>query len=319
MIQYALDADIGGTNARIALCDKQNGAISHIDVLAGADFASFADATRHYLGSVSCEIKQACIAIAAPIKDGYINMPNTPWQFHVDELKQELALDALFVINDFEAISYALPMLEPSDLVKLGGDKPLKGSPNVIYGPGTGLGVAYTTTVNDQYIVLPSETGHAKTGPLHKDELPVFTQLFKMIEDVEGQTLISGQGIVNIYRALMLSRNRTPVYDNPAKITELALAGSCQDCIDTLDFFCCYLGRCGGDLALSLNTWGGVYIAGGIAPKIIEFLKQSRFRQGFEDKGKQSDLLRPVPVYVIMHHNPGLLGAGFYLREIAVQ
>ena len=293
MTKYALVGDVGGTNARLALCDIASGEISQAKTYSGLDYPSLEAVVRVYLDEHSVSVEDGCIAIACPITGDWVAMTNHTWAFSIAEMKKNLGFSHLEIINDFTAVSMAIPMLKKEHLIQFGGAEPVEGKPIAVYGAGTGLGVAHHSEEEGIILeVLRAEIGH-----------------------VSAERVLSGPGLVNLYRAIVKSDGRLPENLQPKDITARALEDSCIDCRRALSLFCVIMGRFGGDLALTLGTFGGVYIAGGIVPRFLDFFKASGFRGGFEDKGRFKAYVQDIPVYLIVHDNPGLLGAGAHLRQ----
>jgi glucokinase len=200
-------------------------------------------------------------------------------------------------------------------VLQFGGGSAQKDKPIAVYGAGTGLGVAHLVHVNRRWVSLPGEGGHVDFAPNSEEEDIILEVLRAEVGHVSAERVLSGPGLVNLYRAIVKSDKRLPEKLEPKDITERALADSCIDCRRALSLFCVILGRFGGNLALSLGTFGGVYIAGGIVPRFMEFFKASGFRAAFEDKGRFKDYVHDIPVFMITHGQPGLLGAGAHLRQ----
>ena len=177
------------------------------------------------------------------------------------------------------------------------------------------LGVAHLVHVDKRWVSLPGEGGHVDFAPNSEEEGIILEVLRAEIGHVSAERVLSGPGLVNLYRAIVKSDGRLPENLQPKDITARALEDSCIDCRRALSLFCVIMGRFGGDLALTLGTFGGVYIAGGIVPRFLDFFKASGFRGGFEDKGRFKAYVQDIPVYLIVHDNPGLLGAGAHLRQ----
>lgn len=315
MTQYALVGDVGGTNARLALCNLDNGEISEARTYSGLDYPSLEAVIQDYLKTQDAQISAGCVAIACPITGDWVAMTNHTWAFSIAEMKKNLGFSSLEIINDFTAVSMAIPMLKPEHLIQFGGDKPVAGKPIAVYGAGTGLGVAHLIHVDKRWVSLPGEGGHADFAPNSEEEDIILEQLRTEFGHVSAERVLSGPGLVNLYRAIVKADHRQPENLQPKDVTERALADNCTDCRRALSLFCVIMGRFGGNLALTLSTAGGVYIAGGIVPRFLEFFKASGFRGGFEDKGRLKDFVQDVPVYLITHEQPGLLGAGAHLRQ----
>ncbi|MGL5947585.1 MAG: glucokinase [Aeromonas sp.] len=312
---HALVGDVGGTNARFALCELATGALSRSAHLKGGDFPSLEAAVLHYLTREQANVAQACIAIACPVQGDWVAMTNHSWAFSCRELQNKLGLKQLTVINDFTAVSMAIPMLGASDSVRLGGGEVQSDKPCVIFGAGTGLGVAHLLPVAGQWLSLPGEGGHVDFAATSAREDALLACLRKKFGHVSAERLLSGSGLVNVYEAWVESDGRTPQALTPSEVTRRALEQTCPDCQAVLALFCAQLGRFAGNLALSMATFGGVYLAGGIVPRFEAFFLRSGFRAAFEDKGRFRDYVAAIPVFLITHPAPGLLGAGAYLRQ----
>ncbi|MGL5597641.1 MAG: glucokinase [Aeromonas sp.] len=312
---HALVGDVGGTNARLALCELASGAISQAKTYSGLAHPSLETVIRLYLEEHNATVSQACIAIACPINGDWVTMTNHSWEFSISEMQANLGLAQLQVINDFTAVSMAVPVLAKTDCIQLGGAAPVAGKPIAIYGAGTGLGVAHLVNTGEQWLSLPGEGGHVDFAANNEEEDAVLQVMRAELGHVSAERLLSGPGLVNLYRGLVKSDGREPAHLEPKDITERALAGECLDCRRTLRLFCALMGRFAGNLALNMGTFGGVYIAGGIVPRFEEFFINSGFRVAFEDKGRFKSYLRSIPVFLITHKEPGLLGAGAYLRQ----
>lgn len=319
MTKYALVGDVGGTNARLALCELASGEISQPKTYSGLDYPSLEAVIRLYLQQHHVAVKEGCIAIACPIAGDWVAMTNHSWAFSISAMKSNLGFSHLDIINDFTAVSMAIPMLKTEDKIQLGGTTPVKGKPIAVYGAGTGLGVAHLISVNQRWISLPGEGGHVDFAPNDEEESLILAALQAEFGHVSAERILSGPGLVNLYRVIVQSAGRVAENLQPQDITQRALAKSCPDCHRALSLFCLIMGRFGGNLALNLATFGGVYIAGGIIPRFLDFFKNSEFRRGFEDKGRFKSFVADIPVYLIIHDNPGLLGAGAYLRQMLGQ
>ncbi|CDG22744.1 Glucokinase [Xenorhabdus poinarii G6] len=316
MTTYALVGDIGGTNARLALCDIDTGQLSAVEFYPCAHYASLEIVIRQYLQQQDCDVNDGCIAIACPVTDDIIRMTNHSWCFSVNQMKTSLGWERFEVINDFTAVSLAIPVLQTNDVIQIGGKQPQAKRPIAVYGAGTGLGVAHLIHTGNQWISLPGEGGHVDFAPDSEEEDHLLNVLRKEYGHVSAERVLSGPGLVNIYRSLQKLNNQSVEDLTPSDISDRALNGNCPICKQALELFCRALGRFGGNLALNISAFGGVYIAGGIVPRFLEFFQTSGFRQGFENKGRFTHYLRDIPVYLITHDKPGLLGAGSYIRQL---
>jgi glucokinase len=315
MTKYALVGDVGGTNARLALCEVETGLISQVTTYSTSEHPSLEAVIRLFLQAQALEVKDGCIAIACPITEDWVEMTNHDWAFSTQALKTSLGFDHLEIINDFTAVSMAIPMLTENDVLQFGGGAAVKDKPIAVYGAGTGLGVAHLVHVDRRWVSLPGEGGHVDLAPNSVEEDMILQVLREELGHVSAERVLSGSGLVNLYRAIVKADNRVPENLKPKDVSERALADSCTDCRRALSLFCVLMGRFGGNLALNLGTFGGVYIAGGIVPRFLEFFKASGFRAAFEDKGRFRDYVHAIPVYMITHDQPGLLGAGAHLRQ----
>lgn len=313
-------ADIGGTNMRVAQVDHQ-GNITSITIYACADYASLAEVLSDFIEreQLSEMAINACLAIACPVDNDLIVMTNLPWQFSKSELKAKLSLNELVMINDFTAIAHAIPQLSAKQKVQVGKGDVIANKPISICGAGTGLGVANLVASDAGWQSLSGEGGHVDFAPVDQQEIAILQFLLKKYEHVSYEQLLSGLGIEQIYQALS-HENNTPITNVSAKdITEKALAKSCPIAEETLAQFCRILGSFAGNLALTLGSYGGVYIAGGIVPRFIEFFTNSEFRQRFEAKGRLSRFNQPIATFIVTEEQPGLIGASAYLEQFLAE
>jgi len=325
-----LIADIGGTNIRIAqakpITKTSKIEINDIETYQCQQFSSLAEVLAHYI-----EIKalakyriNACFAIACPVDNDLISMTNLPWQFSQAELKKVLKLNSLSFINDYTAIAMAIPLLSDEQKVKIGGGTAVAGKPISVCGPGTGLGVANLIPVSiagkSQWQCVSGEGGHIDFAAINDTEHQVLTFIQTIKKRVSYEQLLSGYGLEQIYQALLFINHGKEISTEKDKllakdISTKALAGKCKTCEQALTLFCNVLGSFAGNLALIMNSQGGVYIAGGIVPRFIDYLKASDFRKRFETKGRLSCITEQAPTYVITEQQPGLLGAAAFVLQ----
>ncbi|WP_019026128.1 glucokinase [Colwellia piezophila] len=322
-----LVADIGGTNIRLAITDKHN-KLYEIETYQCQEFPHLSNVISQYLTEKKLLNAQvnACLAIACPVDTDEISMTNLPWQFSQKQLKEELKLNSLTLINDYTAIAMAIPLLTDQQKVKIGGGTALANKPIAVCGPGTGLGVANLENINGHWHCLGGEGGHIDFAPVDELDIQIFQQLKKTKKRISYEQLLSGYGLVQIYQALLAINNQEATNDELAKpsielsakgISTQALAGSCEVCQQALSQFCKILGSFAGNLALTTGSIGGVYIAGGIVPRFVDYLNNSDFRARFETKGRMSHLNENTPTYIITESQPGLLGAAAYLNQMS--
>lgn len=314
-MSFGLVGDIGGTNARFAKCNLETGELSDLKIYSGLDYETLEDCARAYLKDTASTVDHACIAIACPITSDWVQMTNHTWKFSIKAMKESMGLKTLEIINDFTAVSMAIPALKASDRVQLGGGEPQVDKPIAIYGAGTGLGVAHLIHHAGKWIPLPGEGGHVDFAPHNAKEDSILAEMRKEFGHVSCERLLSGPGLVNIYNALVRADGRTPEALEPKDVTTRAIDKTDADCVNAFETFCILMGRFGGNLALNMGTFGGVYIAGGIAPRFVQEFVYSGFRKAFEDKGRFDKYLSQIPVYLVTHNCVGLLGSGTYLRQ----
>ena len=307
-----LVGDVGGTNARFALARMVNGRprLEHFESFPAETHPTFLDGVKAYLDGCPVKPTGGVIAVAGPVTDGAIDLTNSPWRVSEGEL-QTLGLNPIRLINDFEALAWGAPVVPEDDLASLGG--PGKGDPHAaiaLVGPGTGFGVsALARDAHGREMALPSEGGHACFAPGDEVEDEVLRILRRRYDRVSIERLICGPGLLNLHRALAEIDGRETHIDDPAQITAQALEDPTSPCGATLARFCAMLGAVAGDIALTTGARGGVYIAGGIAPRILPFIQASPFRRRFERKGRFQDYMAAIPTKVILHKHAALLGA----------
>lgn len=306
----ALIADIGGTNARFARC-SEDGHFVDVRVLPCAEFPSLPAAIEAYLGTVAPEFRprRAAIDVACPVEGDYVTLTNRNWSFSIDDVRQRLGFSTLDVVNDFEAIALALPFLATGDRVQVGCGSTVERHPIVVLGPGTGLGVSTLVHVDDHWIPIPGEGGHVTLSAASDREAAIVEALRKRFGHASAERALSGPGLVNLFSALCyLDGLAIDVIPNPSEIVERGLAGTCPVAGETLAVFFRFLGTIASNLAVTLNARGGVYLAGGILPRIVENLAKSEFRKSFENKGRFSAMLRGIPTFVVTHPTPAFVG-----------
>jgi len=320
--QINLVADIGGTNIRLAITDKNNN-INQIETYQCQDFPHLTNVIHHYLKEKSLLNARvnACLAIACPVDTDSISMTNLPWKFSQKQLKEELKLNSLTLINDYTAIAMAIPLLNEKQKIKIGQGETADKQPIAVCGPGTGLGVANLVNINNHWYCLGGEGGHTDFAPVDELDVKIFQQLKNTKKRLSYEQLLSGYGLEQIHQALVVINNQESASAELTKlsakeISTQAIAGICPICQQALSQFCKILGSFAGNLALTTGSFGGVYIAGGIVPRFTDYLKNSEFRVRFETKGRMSHLNEQIPTYVITESQPGLLGAAAYLNQI---
>jgi len=316
-----LVGDIGGTNARFALADPKSPAYSDVVTLQCNDFESADVAIKHYLHSVKAGPPAAiCLAAAGPIIDKRVRFTNNHWEIAADTLAADFSIGAVRLLNDFEAIAYSVPFLAPEDCMPIGlpEPKPLDGEHYMvgILGPGTGLGAVGLRKYEDLYLPIAGEASHGGFAPETAVQIDILRALRERFDRVSSERLVSGPGLENIYWALMRIHGEKRAHLEPAQIFQAAIDASDPLAAEAVQMFFEVLGQVAGDLALTLGAEDGIFIAGGIAKRYPELLINSRFRSGFESKGRHRSLMERVPTQLILHDQPGLLGAAYCALQL---
>ena len=321
-------ADIGGTNARFALADagaSQPLLSDSILEFAVADFPSLADAARHYLDSTGLHddgIREGVFAVAGRVDGDEARITNHPWVISRSRTQARLGFGHVALINDFAAQAMAIPLLQPQDMQQIGGvgwraEPGASHRTYAVIGPGTGLGVGALLVRDGRHYPLETEGGHVSFPPGTPEEIDVLERLSAQFGRVSNERLICGPGLVNIHRALSEIAGEDPGPMQPADITARARAGDPR-CMRAVDVFCAVFGAIAGDLVLTLGAWDGVFLTGGLVPKMLDALQHSGFRQRFEHKGRFSPNMARVPSMAVLHPHAGLLGAAALARCTAL-
>ncbi|MGH6763607.1 MAG: glucokinase [Phyllobacterium sp.] len=311
-----LVGDIGGTNARFAiLADGQSEAVE-FPVIQTASFATIDDAIRDaILARTDLKPRSAMLAIAGPVDGDEIELTNCPWVVRPKAMIATLGLEDVIVVNDFEAQALAVVALDERYLLQLGGNKAEPYGSRVVLGPGTGLGVAGLIHSHGIWIPVPGEGGHVDFGPRSQRDFEIFPHIETIEGRIAGEQVLSGRGLQNIYRAICKTDGTAPTLETPADITAAGLAGTSGEAQETIALFVDYLGRLAGDFALTFMAHGGVYLAGGIAQRIIGALQAPSFRRYFEDKAPHTAIMREIPVFVVTHPLAALAGLSAFARK----
>lgn len=313
-----LIGDIGGTNARFALVEP-NGEIHDILPLVCRDYSTLVEACAAYLDRVAPKIlpRHGALAVASPILGDQVKLTNLHWAFSIEETRASLGLEKLDIINDFVAAALAVPILAPGDVLKIGPGEPVSHAPIWTLGPGTGLGASALVWSGHAWLPLSSEGGHISIAAANDREADILAVLRGMHSHVSAERVVSGMGLINLYTAIATLSNQ-PVDPGmtPADVTERGLNRSCPLCAEALDVFASMLGTVASDLALVLNARGGMYIAGGIVPRLMPWFAGSGFRRRFEDKGRFSAYLATLPTYVITRPLPALTGLATLITAV---
>jgi glucokinase len=308
-----LIGDIGGTNARFALAEMGAPGYSNELVLKCADFESATQAVRHYLHSIDAAAPSAiCLAAAGPIVAQRVQFTNNDWNISAAELAEEFSIEAVQLLNDFEAIAYAVPLLSGDDCLPIGlpEARPLAHADYTVgvMGPGTGLGAAGLCQRNGEIYPLASEASHGGFAPETQVQIDMLAVMRERFERVSAERLVSGPGLENVYWALTRIHGEQRQHLDAAEIFARNADNSDSRAAEAVQMFFEILGQVVGDYALALGAQDGMFIAGGIVQRYPELIENSRFRSGFENKGRYRSLMESIPTQLIMHPHPGLLG-----------
>lgn len=315
-----LVGDVGATNARFGLVAPP-AEILNAQTFACADFAGIGDAIEAYLkerGAGEPRPGIAAVAVAAAIGGDEVAMTNHPWRFSITALRARLGFERLIVLNDFAAAALAVPLLESGDRAPVGGGAPVAGKPIAVLGPGSGLGAAaLVPAAGGGWTALSGEGGHVTMPPASERENAVLAHMRRHFDHVSAERCLSGPGLVNLYGSLAAIDGVPAAPYTAAQITDPETAAQAPLCAEATAMFCAMLGTFAGNVALTLGAQGGVYIAGGIVPRLGPRFGESGFRARFEAKGRLRDYLAAIPTYVVTHPLPAFLGCAAALAAPA--
>ena len=309
-------ADIGGTYARFTI-ETAPGVFQHMASLRCADHADFEAAVSSYLtglpeGGVG-HIEHAAIAIANPVEGDDVRMTNYHWKFSIEQMRHRLGFESLVVVNDFTALAMSLPRLSPGQRRQVGGGAPRENSVLGVLGAGTGLGVSGLIPAADGWVALGTEGGHTSFSPRDDREIAILRYGMRQFPHLSHERLLSGPGIEMIHRALRADAGLAPETLTAPEITRRALAGTDRCCAEALEAFCAMLGTAASNLAVTFGAMSGVYIGGGIVPRLGTYFDRSPFRARFEDKGRFTDYVKGIPTYVITAEHATFTGVSAIL------
>ena len=309
-----LVADVGGTNARFGWVEDLARGVEQVRQFRVADSAGPAEAARHYLAALpgAGQPRRAAIAVATAVRGDRIEMTNSPWAFSVAQLRTELGLQSLQVLNDFEALALSLPRLSAMQW-RAHGAVPVAAGTLAVIGPGTGLGVGAVVEADGRWIALPGEGGHATLAPADEFEAEVLRHARSRHVHVSAERLLSGTGLPLLHESVAQAEGRAPQTLTAAQVVERAQAGD-AGCSRTLDCFCALLGGFAGNVALTLGA-RAVFIGGGVVPRLGELFFDSRFRERFEAKGRFQPYLAAIPTALITDTLAALGGAAFAIEQ----
>ena len=315
MTDYAIVADLGGTNGRFALVKKGSAKLCHIKKYTAKEFDTFRMMLNHYRKEVAHakEARSVAIAVACPADSDIIKFTNNHWSFSKSEIKREYDFEEFIVMNDFEAVARSLVLVDHDNVVKVGSGQIAENMPKGVIGPGTGLGMASLVfTPEGKAIPVAGEGGHMSYSPQTDRQEVVWNYLKPTFEYISVERLVSGQGIENIYEALYHEKTGEVRRLEAKEVTHLAFTENDSLALESMDMFFEILGTVAGDFAMSIGAKGGMYLAGGILPRFPEQLLASSMREHFNFKGRFVSYMREIPVYLIELKEPGLQGAACY-------
>jgi glucokinase len=315
-----LAGDIGGTNTRLAFFEgsAQKPVAVVLEVYPSRNHKGLEEILRIFLAAHRQSVESAAFGIAGPVKDGRCQTPNLPWNVDCSAVAQFLGLPSAGLLNDLEANAHGIAVLSPNDFVTLSEGAPGASGNRALISAGTGLGEAGLVAQGNDYRPYPSEGGHADFAPRTEMEIALLRHLLQVYDHVSYERVLSGPGLYNIYQFLRDTRRaeeppslveELAQRDPPRVISEHALEGDSPICALAMEIFVSIYGAEAGNLALRAAATGGLYLGGGVAPKILPKLKEPGFLKAFRAKGRLSGFLEAVPVRVIMNDQTALLGA----------
>jgi glucokinase len=315
-----LAGDIGGTKTNLGLFrkGKKRPVLKVLETYPSRRATSLEDIVKDFLGKHRVQVSKACFGIAGPVIGGRVKTTNLPWEVSEARMQSQLQLSHVSLINDLTATALAVPLLSRKELFPLNKARGRKGQNIAIMAPGTGLGTGFLIPWEGKYIPIPSEGGHVDFAPNNTAEVELWQYLSEEYGHVSLERVVSGPGLVKIYSYLKDSgRYREPAWlakrikqtEPAAEISEVALADGHPLCVEALNMFVSVMGAAAGNLALTAMTTGGVYLGGGIPPKILAKLQEPLFIQAYKHKGRFTKVLEKIPVKVILNPKAGLLGA----------
>ncbi|WP_331345749.1 glucokinase [Cellvibrio sp. UBA7661] len=320
-----LVADIGGTNGRFGLVEfdteknRANGKINYAAerqiTLKCANYADMATMIKACCVEFGIDVPAyGCLAIAGPIENGQAAMTNLNWKFSIDGLRDQLGMKTLHVINDFASLAYAVPFLQDDELVTLyDSHKVNTDAPIVVMGPGTGFGMAALVPNQNNWKIIPTEGGHASFAPTNEKELAIKSFLLKEQNHVSVENILSGGGLVTLYRAIAHNAGVNAQAYTPADVSTKGITNEDSLCREAVLTFCDVLGEVAGDKALSLGARGGVVIGGGITPKLIDLLPESHFLERYKNKGPMAGYVSDISIRLIINDKAALVGSAAWL------
>jgi len=309
MAHPVLIADIGGTSSRLALAEA-DGVPHEARIHRNEDFAGFEDLLARDLAERAVSVEAAALAIAGPCDDDLVKLTNRDWSLSKRAMRERFGWKEFAVVNDFEALAHGVPALRPEDLFAIGGGHAAEGAPMLVCGPGTGFGVAGLVPAGGELVVVKGEGGHCRLGATNAQEARLLAHLVRALGPVAVEHALSGSGLARIHT--VLSGDRL----TPEAVIAAAVAGE-EAAVETCHVFLRLFGRIAGDLSLTFDSRGGVFLAGGVATGLAPLFATSPFREAFEEHPPFGPRLMATPVHLITHPTPGLLGIAQVAAKIS--
>ncbi len=309
-----LVADIGGTNARFGMLEGKGDISKRLD-LENDRYSTLADAVRDYIDRTGTRPSAAGLAVASPVVDDWVELTNRDWSFSIEAMRETLGLERLEVLNDFAALALALPHLGEDDVRELKPGRAVAGAPLGLIGPGTGLGVAALIPTPAGAVPLATEAGHQDLAATNEREWAIRRWLSARHGNVSTERVLSGPGLSNLHAAIVALDGLE--VDSPLRPRDVA-AGARDgraECLEALALFTGWLGATAGDLALSLGALGGIYLAGGVLPRLEELFDVDLFCERFLAKGRFRDYLEPIPVRQVLRTESALVGVAQWMLD----
>ncbi|MDD5773103.1 MAG: glucokinase [bacterium] len=318
--------DVGATKTILGIFRLKAGVIDTLNkkLYQNSNYVNFESVIKDFLSETNYKINMACFGVAGPIMLGKTKITNLNWTIDENNIKKSLNISNVKILNDLEATAYALPHLKESEIYTLNlGEKNHNGNISII-APGTGLGESFLGWGKNRYFIYPSQGGHTDFAPTNSIEVELLNYLLTQLNHVSYETVCSGKGISNIYYFLRNSDkykepdwltkqiNENSNIDITPIIIDAALNKKCDICTAALDIFISILGAEAGNLTLKTLSTAGLYVCGGIPPRILSILKNGQFMNSFKQKGKMKELISKIPVYIVLNHESALIGAASY-------
>lgn len=312
MTNLALVGDIGGTNSRFGLVELGQTDVRDVMVYKNDEYQNLEAAIAHYVDKMGVtELAAAAVDVAAPVDREMITLTNRAWSFSAETLRKAARAKRFRLLNDFEALAWSLPHIAEADLVQLGGDVQATPLVKVVLGPGTGLGMATLAPLpSGGWLPIAGEGGHVTLPIKTAEELALKDRIMGKDQFAEVEDVLTGPGMLALYKAIADNR----VAQTPEQVMQSGIAGTDAAAVKTLEYFMTFLMRLAGDMAMANQARGGVYLAGGIVPSLVEKLKAPQYRKVFEEKGRLSNHMKTIPLYVITDPFPAFKGCAAALN-----